>query len=266
MKKLFIWFPLILLLFSCKKVVVNSISKKFITINSILDQKYKTQIIHLSYSQGIDVEAPVIAVKEAQLKISQNGNVYQFNENDSGLYSSDGPFSLESNKAFTIEYKVDTNNLKTTYKSPAVINVDDFSYSTPIHNLLFSVNINSNASQFFTYKIFELIINKVDSINNDSIWIESNGLLPYPIHELENGDNTLYLETNNQFTSFDTGKVIRLDAYAINLDVANYFILLNNYYQTIATTSLYINPPKYYPNHFYGMTYGVYATSFIDTL
>ncbi|MFK8037542.1 MAG: DUF4249 family protein [Crocinitomicaceae bacterium] len=263
MKRIVILILFILLVLGCNKhpIVVNKQLAPKVIVNGYISDQVEFQTFDLFYSSNInDTIAPPIL--NASVELEQLGLTYSFIGNDSGTYASIIPFSCNNGEVFLVKYKVDTSILEMSHIMPEPINIDSvkINFSNFYHSI--SIDLSTTANQYVILKVFDSFF---DSITMQTMWQETVDNNNLPIYEIEPGQNELLI-SDNEFSSLDSGKVIKIEAIAISNQVAQYLIALKEYSETIATSSLFVNPPRFYPNEFYGVTYGLSSDTISDTL
>lgn len=264
MRQIIIFISILILFVGCQKKQINVHSQLTpkIIVNGYISDQLETQTFELFYSSNINdiIKPPIL---NADIEFEQLGTTYQFIGNGSGRYSSSIPFSCVNDETFSVKYNIDTSFLQMNFLMPKAISITNLSIDSSNYYLTFSINVYTPIHQYATLKTYEFI---TDSTTSDSLWIENTLENSIPIYEIKPGQNILQYKANEYYTSLDTGKIIKFEAIAISNQTAKYFLNLKNYYETVATSSLYVNPPRFYTNHFYGITYGLSTTSISDTL
>lgn len=244
-----------------ERIIVNSQLVPKIIVNGYISDQFETQQFDLFYSSNIN-DTIIPPVLNAKIVFEQLGNTYQFTSNDSGIYTSTTPFSCLNGEKYSIKYDIDTSFLEMSYDMPESIQINELKIDSLNFYLALSIDVYSPTHQYVILKVTDFFF---DSLIPNNTWVETVDNTIIPIYEIQQGQNELLI-SNNDFSALDSGRIVKIEASAISTKTAKYFMVLRNYYETIATSSLYVNPPHFYPNEFYGITYGLSTDTISVTL
>ncbi len=270
MKKYTLILTGLIIVLSCNKDIqydLNIDAEIFINaefIDSMIKQK-----ITIYKNNPIKDQSLFDPIKNSEFLVEQLGNSYTFSSTDSGFYLSNIPFVLEGGEPYTVSYKVDTAELIETYETPYAIQIDSLFVSSDGFFRDIAIQLKSPIRQYFTYKLYKWDVENTfeDSIMVvDSIWTENFSEERFQVIEVDAGVNKILLPANERYTEIDEGTKLKVVITVISKQTSDYFLILNNYFETIATSSLYVNPPRFYQNHFYGVTYAFSRDSSFITL
>ena len=270
----------IVVLIICSCLLFNSCQKKIeydssvdseLFVNAEFIDCLTTQSVTVYRSIPIEIQSTFNPINDATVEVIQNNQTYQFTSNNSGTYFSDVAFMLNSGEPFTVKYKIDTAALSETYTTPFPIQIDSLYAPSDGFFRDIAVSLKSQVKQYFLYKVYQEVVqeNFEDSIllpSFDTVWVENSGEAIFQILEVNAGQNNIMLPVNDRYNATDDSTKVKAVLTVISKQTRDYFIILNDYFETIATSSLYVNPPRFYSNQFYGVTYAFSKDSVTITL
>lgn len=239
-----------------------------LVVKAIITNEFKTHTVELSKSIPIDSE-DLIKEKNAIVRVKNNlGNIYDFSENDEGIYSSNIEFAAQPNQTYTLEIETSNGRKYTSSNeqlpSSGTINDISVNIDTNIDDnevFTFSVSASGNNSEgsYYRYEYDETYLIKPVVWNSKHIEVVSN-ISPYSFQLVDkepeiycNGccygnkksKNILLTETTSLSSDEVKGFKIReipvnsyilgirysilLKQYIINQNTINYYQLLDKF-------------------------------------
>jgi len=256
---------LAILISACDKkpIDISTPASTQIIVNGRFTDSLDYQTFNVTFSSPIQGQQ-YTPIETAKIQIEHDNTVFTFSYLDSGKYQSDLPFAGQYGDNYKV--KIEVNEIEaecqTVMPSPILINdlIIDRDTLSSFTNL--TLNINSPVDQYFIFKQYEGL---EDSLGVDTIWTEQLAGISniYPVYV---GQNEISLFNEFEYFISDTNLILKIDVFSISPDVADYLNKLNQYSKNQSTTNLFVNPPHFYANGVYGLTYGTTTTSIIKAL